>query len=97
MQPPGLTEVELAKEDGRWEAAYPGRTTIEPTPEFMAALASEPAAKEMFERLDSTNRYAVLYRIHNTKPASRPRQIEKFVAMLTRGETPYPMPGTSAG
>jgi uncharacterized protein YdeI (YjbR/CyaY-like superfamily) len=97
MQPAGLSEVERAQEDGRWDAAYPGRTTIEVTPELEAALAAEPAAQALFARLDGTNRYAVLVRLHNTKQSAKPAYIQKVVAMLARGETLYPMPGGGGG
>ncbi|MGH9170509.1 MAG: YdeI/OmpD-associated family protein [Acidimicrobiales bacterium] len=92
MQPSGLAEVERAKEDGRWEAAYPGRTKIDVPADLEAALAAEPAAQALFARLDGTNRYSVLVRLHNTKARSRPKQIERTVAMLARGETFYPLP-----
>ena len=61
-------------------------------PEDLAnALAENPRAQRMFERLTSQNRYAVLYRVTTAKRAdTRRRRIEKYVAMLARGETPYP-------
>jgi uncharacterized protein YdeI (YjbR/CyaY-like superfamily) len=88
MRPAGLREVERAKEDGRWEAAYPGASTIEVPDDLRAALDANPAASEFFETLTGSNRYAVLFRIHDAKrPETRARRIEKFVAMLARGET----------
>lgn len=91
MQPAGLAEVERAKADGRWEAAYAGPATIEVPDELAAALAKEPKAQAMFEVLNSQNRYAILYRITSAKRAdTKTRNIEKFVAMLARGETVYP-------
>ena len=91
MQLAGLAEVERAKADGRWEAAYAGPATIEVPDDLADALKAEPAARAMFERLTSQNRYAVLYRIFTAKkPETRQRRIEKFVAMLARGETIYP-------
>ncbi|MDP9136504.1 MAG: YdeI/OmpD-associated family protein [Actinomycetota bacterium] len=87
MRPAGLREVERAKQDGRWEAAYPSPTKIEVPEDLRAALDASPAAAQFFEQLDATNRYAVLYRIHDAKRAdTRARRIEKFVAMLARGE-----------
>jgi uncharacterized protein YdeI (YjbR/CyaY-like superfamily) len=95
MHPAGLAEVERAKSDGRWEAAYAGPATIDVPPELAAALAAEPKARAMFEILTSQNRYAVLYRITTAKRAeTRTRRIEQFVAMLARGETPYPQKRT---
>jgi len=92
MRPPGLAEVERAKADGRWAAAYDSPSRIQPTPELLAALEASPKAKALFEELDSQNRYAILYRVHDAKrPETRTRRIEKFVEMLSRGETPYPL------
>ena len=91
MHPAGIAEVERAKADGRWDAAYAGPATIEVPDDLKAALAAEPAAQEMFEKLTSQNRFSVLYRIGTAKkPETRQRRIEKFVAMLARGETIYP-------
>ena len=87
MRPAGLREVERAKADGRWDAAYASQSKIEVPPDLQQALDASPAAKALFATLDSANRYAVLYRIHDAKrPDTRARRIEKFVAMLARGE-----------
>jgi uncharacterized protein YdeI (YjbR/CyaY-like superfamily) len=91
MHPAGITEVERAKSDGRWEAAYAGPASIEVPPELIAALDAEPKALAMFAKLNSQNRYAILYRIAAAKRAeTRAQRIERFVAMLVRGETIYP-------
>ena len=91
MRPAGLAAVERAKADGRWEAAYAGPASIEVPPDLAAALVAEPRAQAMFAILTSQNRYAVLFRIHSAKRAdTRAKRIEKFVAMLARGETIYP-------
>jgi uncharacterized protein YdeI (YjbR/CyaY-like superfamily) len=88
MRPAGLREIERAKADGRWEAAYASQSTIEVPDDLQQALDANPAAKEFFATLSGSNRYAVLYRIHDAKRAdTRTRRIEKFVAMLARGET----------
>lgn len=95
MHPAGVAEVERAKADGRWEAAYAGSASIEVPPDLAAALAAEPRAGAMFEILTAQNRYAVLYRIDTAKRAeTRSRRIEQFVAMLARGETVYPQKRT---
>ena len=89
--PAGQAEVERAKADGRWGAAYAGPASIELPPDLAEALAAEPKAQAMFEALNSQNRYAVLYRITTAKRSdTRARRIEQFVAMLARGETVYP-------
>jgi uncharacterized protein YdeI (YjbR/CyaY-like superfamily) len=94
----GLTAVELAKQDGRWEAAYAGQASIEVPAELTAALEAEPAARAMFEVLTSQNRYAILLRISQAKRKdTRARRIERFVAMLARGETLHPQKRTLDG
>jgi len=96
MRPAGHAEVERAKADGRWEAAYSGPATMEVPSDLAEALAAEPKAQAMFESLNSQNRYAVLYRIATAKRAdTRARRIEQFVTMLARGETVYPQRPTS--
>jgi uncharacterized protein YdeI (YjbR/CyaY-like superfamily) len=86
-----MAEVERAKADGRWDAAYAGQAAIEVPTDLANALAANPRAREMFDLLTSQNRYAVLYRIDSAKRAdTRARRIEQFVAMLARGETIYP-------
>jgi uncharacterized protein YdeI (YjbR/CyaY-like superfamily) len=91
MHPAGQAEVERAKADGRWDAAYAGQASIEVPPDLAEALVAEPKAQAMFEALNSQNRYAVLYRITTAKRSdTRARRIEQFVAMLARGETVYP-------
>jgi uncharacterized protein YdeI (YjbR/CyaY-like superfamily) len=91
MHDAGLAAVDSAKQDGRWEAAYDGQATIEVPADLGAALAAQPEARAMFEKLTSQNRYAILYRIASAKRRdTRTRRIQKFVAMLARGETLYP-------
>ena len=90
MRAAGVAEIERAKSDGRWQAAYHGQATIEVPDDLTAALNAQPAAKAMFRILSAPNRYAVLYRIQDAKrPETRARRIERFVAMLARGETIY--------
>jgi len=91
MQPRGLAEVERAQADGRWAAAYSGPAGIEVPAELRAALAAEPRAQALWEQLTGQNRYAILHRIETAvKPETRSRRVAQFVAMLARGETPYP-------
>lgn len=87
----GLAEVDRAKADGRWDAAYAGSRTIEVPDDLAAALAASPRAAAFFPLLTSQNRYAILFRLGNVKRAeTRARNLEKFVGMLERGETIYP-------
>ncbi|MFD7389179.1 YdeI family protein [Streptomyces sp. NPDC059852] len=91
MQPAGQAEVDRAKADGRWDAAYDSPRTATVPDDLVAALAAEPAAAEFFETLDRQNRYAILYRVQDAKrPETRARRIEKFVAMLAKGEKLHP-------
>jgi uncharacterized protein YdeI (YjbR/CyaY-like superfamily) len=87
MRLPGLAEIEAAKADGRWEAAYPSASAAKTPADFAAALAASAKAEAFFATLDGANRYALLYRLHHAKPAVRVRRIAEFVAMLERGET----------
>jgi uncharacterized protein YdeI (YjbR/CyaY-like superfamily) len=87
IRPSGLAEVEAAKADGRWEAAYAGQRTAEVPPDLQRELDRSKAAREFFATLDSANRYAILYRLQEAKkPETRQRRLRKFVAMLERGE-----------
>lgn len=88
MRPQGLAEVAAAKADGRWDAAYAPQSSIEVPPDLQAALDANPKAAAFFGTLKGANRYAILYRIGDAKkPETRTARIEKFVAMLERGET----------
>jgi uncharacterized protein YdeI (YjbR/CyaY-like superfamily) len=90
MKPRGLAEVERAKADGRWDRAYAGSRTAEPHPELLAALEANPAAKATYDGLSAQNRFALYFRLHNAKrPETVTRNVEKFIAMLERGETIY--------
>jgi len=87
MRPAGMAEVEAAKADGRWEAAYEGQRTAKVPPDLQRALEANPAAAAFFDALDSANRYAIVYRLEEAKkPETRERRLAKFVAMLERGE-----------
>lgn len=87
MRPAGLAEVEAARGDGRWEAAYEGQRTAKVPADLQRELEGSPAAAEAFAALDGANRYAILYRLDEAKkPETRERRLRKFVAMLERGE-----------
>jgi uncharacterized protein YdeI (YjbR/CyaY-like superfamily) len=91
MCPAGLAEVERAKADGRWAAAYAGPATVEVPTDLLDALAAVPRAQAMFDILTSQNRYAILLRLHGAKrEETRARRIQGFIEMLARGETIYP-------
>ena len=91
MQPPGLREVERARQDGRWDAAYDSARTSQVPDDLARALAANQAAAAFFETLDGANRYAILYRVQTAKkPETRAARIAKFVAMLANHETLHP-------
>jgi uncharacterized protein YdeI (YjbR/CyaY-like superfamily) len=91
MQPAGLRQVELAKADGRWTAAYDSQRTIVVPPDFQAELDRHAGARAFFGGLDSRNRYAILLRIQTAKkPATRFARIQRFIEMLSRREKIYP-------
>jgi uncharacterized protein YdeI (YjbR/CyaY-like superfamily) len=92
MRPAGLNEIERAKNDGRWNAAYAGQSTAQVPDDLRTALEKRGKAKKFFETLDSRNRYAILHRIHTAKKTeTRIARIEKFVTMLAEGKTIYPL------
>jgi uncharacterized protein YdeI (YjbR/CyaY-like superfamily) len=87
MQPAGLTTVEAAKLDGRWEQAYDSQKTVAMPDDFQAALDANPKAKAFYTTLNSSSRYSFLFRIQTAKKAeTRAKRIEQFIAMLERGE-----------
>ena len=90
MRPAGLAEVERAKADGRWDAAYASVRTMEVPDDLQRELDARPDAAAFFATLNSQNRYSILYRLHDAKrPETRARRLAKFVAMLEAGETIY--------
>jgi len=91
MMPPGVAEVERAKQDGRWERAYDSPKNATVPADLAAALAESPRAQKFFGTLEARNRYAVLWRIQNAKKAeTRARRIAQFVEMLAKGEKLHP-------
>jgi uncharacterized protein YdeI (YjbR/CyaY-like superfamily) len=91
MRPPGLAEVERAKQDGRWDAAYEPASTATVPDDLQLALDADPAAAAFFATLNSRNRYAILYRLHDAKkPETRARRLQKLVAMLAEQKKLYP-------
>ena len=88
MRPAGLEEIERAKANGRWDAAYEPQSTASVPPDFAQALAACPEAEAFFATLTGAKRYSFLYRIQDAKrPETRARRIEKFVAVLAQGKT----------
>lgn len=91
MLPAGLAEIDRAKADGRWDAAYEAASVATVPPDLQAALDANKKAAKFFVTLNAQNRYAVLFRIQGAKkPETRARRIEKFVEMLAKGEKIHP-------
>jgi len=89
MRPGGFAEIERAKSDGRWAAAYRVKDAV-PSPELQAALDASPKASATWETMTKQNRFAIIFRTtQGKKPETRARKIEQYVAMLERGETLY--------
>jgi uncharacterized protein YdeI (YjbR/CyaY-like superfamily) len=88
MKPAGLAQVEAAKADGRWEAAYEGQSTAEAPADFLDALAKNKKAAVFYETLNKANKYAITWRLHHSKkPETRAANIHKFIQMLADGKT----------
>ncbi|CAI7594423.1 unnamed protein product [Penicillium pancosmium] len=86
MRPAGLTAVEAAKADGRWERAYAGPATTTVPDDFAAILKENSAAEAFFESLNKSDRYSVLWRVQISSPKARSKKIATLVAMLAKGE-----------
>ena len=93
MRPAGLREVEAAKADGRWDAAYDAQSTATVPDDLRQALDADADAAAFFATLDRGNRYAILYRVQEAKkPETRAARMAKFVAMLHDHQTVHPVP-----
>ena len=91
MKPAGLREVERAKADGRWDAAYDAPSTATMPDDLRLELERNEVAREFFSKLDSRNRYAILYQIQDAKrPETRARRIAEYVDMLAEQKKLYP-------
>jgi uncharacterized protein YdeI (YjbR/CyaY-like superfamily) len=88
MQPAGLEQVERAKRDGRWDAAYQSPKSATMPPDFQKELNRHPKAKAFFKTLSRTNSYAIMWRIQTAKkPETRERRIRTYIEMLEKGES----------
>jgi len=91
IRPAGMREINRAKQDGRWDAAYASASNATVPDDLQRALDANPTANTFFATLNSKNRYAILFRIQNAKkPETRARKIAQFIEMLSKGETLYP-------
>ena len=88
MRPAGLRQVEAAKADGRWDAAYAPPSKAEVPDDFRAALDARPEAAAFFATLGSSARFPFLFRIHDAKrPETRAKRIAEYVELLAAGKT----------
>jgi uncharacterized protein YdeI (YjbR/CyaY-like superfamily) len=87
----GLAEVERAKADGRWDAAYAPQGRAHPDADLLAALDAQPKARAFFDSLDAANRYAVIYRVQRAGgPEKRATKIAELVARMAAGQAFHP-------
>jgi uncharacterized protein YdeI (YjbR/CyaY-like superfamily) len=87
MTPAGLEEVEAAKADGRWSAAYDSPATATVPPEFVKELARNAEAQRFYATLNKANLYAIAYRLQTAKrPETKSKRIKLIIDMLARGE-----------
>jgi uncharacterized protein YdeI (YjbR/CyaY-like superfamily) len=87
MRPAGLQEVERARADGRWDAAYAGQRTATAPDDLQQALDADPRLARAFSGLDAHNRYAIIWRLNDAKrPETRARRLAQYLDMLRRGD-----------
>ncbi len=88
VKPAGLAQIEAAKGDGRWDAAYPAQSAAPVPEDLQQALDQKPEARAFFETLTGSTRYAFLYRLHNVvTPESRAKRIADYIELLSAGRT----------
>ena len=91
MAPPGLRAIETAREGGEWDSAYDSSRNAKVSPEFQKALDKSKQAAAFFAKLNSANRYAVLWRIQTARGAEmRAKRIAELIVMLEKQETFHP-------
>ena len=87
MTAAGLKEMEAAKADGRWTAAYDSPANATVPPEFVKALARDAKAKQFYATLNKANLYSIAYRLQTAKrPETKVKRIKLIIDMLARGE-----------
>lgn len=95
MTPHGLKQVEAAKADGRWDAAYRIKGSVIPD-DLQAAIDANAEARTTFSTLNAQNRFALIFRLQSLKTeAGRQKAVARFVDMLAKGETFHPQGSSS--
>ena len=88
MRAAGQAQVDAARADGRWAAAYEPQGAATVPPDLQAALDANPSAQDFFATLTGARRYAFLYRLHNVKTdQGRQRRIASYIELLNEGRT----------
>ncbi|MFD3440167.1 YdeI family protein [Streptomyces sp. NPDC058685] len=89
MREPGRAQVEAAKADGRWEAAYASQKTASVPPDLAAALDAAETAKAFFDGLNKTDRYGVILQLLRARtPAARAAKLASVMALLEAERKP---------
>jgi uncharacterized protein YdeI (YjbR/CyaY-like superfamily) len=87
MKASGLKEIDAAKKDGRWDAAYEGSRSMQVPEDFLREVKKDKKAYAFFKGLNKANTYAIAWRLHTAKkPETRARRMETILAMLAREE-----------
>lgn len=90
MRQSGMAAIEMAKQKGIWQTAYDSQSKIMVPEDFQAELDKNPLAADFFSKLESVNRYAILYRLQTTRtPELRSKKLKQFIEMLLRKENIY--------
>jgi uncharacterized protein YdeI (YjbR/CyaY-like superfamily) len=88
MKAAGLKEIEVAKQDGRWQQAYDSHRNMSMPEDFLSELEKDPKAKTFFETLNKTIRYSIGFRLQTAKkPETREKRMKAILEMLGKGET----------
>lgn len=90
MKPSGLAEIERAKADGRWDAAYEPPSKAQLPTDFQALLKKHAEAQVFYDTLNSANTYAIIYRLHHVKPDARDKKYAEMIEKLEKGEKFHP-------
>ncbi|MDZ7938459.1 MAG: YdeI/OmpD-associated family protein [Rhodoferax sp.] len=89
MQAAGLAQVEAARNDGRWAAAYAGSATMVMPEDFLAALQQDPTAHAFYATLKRQSQFTIYHRLHSAKrPETRQKRMAELLAKLGRSESP---------
>ncbi|HSX41623.1 MAG TPA: YdeI/OmpD-associated family protein [Candidatus Saccharimonadales bacterium] len=87
MRPAGLVQIEAAKTDGRWEAAYDSPANMETPADFLKLLSRYPEAEEFYNTLSKANKYAIAFRLNTAiKPETRQKRLDAIMEMLKTGQ-----------